>query len=822
MNQSRTQTATNESSLNEDEMLNYIAENRLEKGNAARINKKIIERNIPKAINQIANYLEVLRTAFAKLTREKSKQPTKEARPVQSRPSPAAAKMKSEPVFDYRPLKTIANCLKYIEDNSLDLSSCISPVSLPVSNPILMMEQYKSGAQPSEKPVQTPAGAPAQGENIPDINVSAIVPAADESVTSGRNGDFSDCLGESGKAGTKPAAAERSKDSPIPAPVEEPIIERYSEEGSLEQTNTLQLEAPESICARVARTAGTVQNVQPLQVPAELMMDSSQESLCRTEEKELEQERQNFVKSLEKDLRRRPGLAEELTAELSGCDVPEKEEGPKDSVLLQNEQQINVSVKNTARFASADNESQPIIKAKEAENDLHCAKEAVCCSCRLQQEKPSAREKENTNGSNNTTASTKSRNPGANNSVKVSLRLGKCGSRTTLELAQTHTRRSRLSQNCPETLTFREPAETDRQGKSQSSYKGLLETIEEKKQLIKRLRKQETEESVALRTIIIAAGKSAKAKRAELRAEKARARLAQLRASIVQQENNVKYLIKLARDEATKFAERPECATARQFSSRTRKSSLTAQQSQHQLEKKYSDILHVRGKTACGGHLRTSRSYTITERLQSNLTRPDLASFVSAKAGNTPNFSRSKIVRSRIFSPTESTPGTAKACSVERSQHQQSQRSHEAGVKPFQDCPAMFVHQTCRDPGNRSLCHPKDAVELLLEGYQKAFGQYTHDEDKLVAYWKTNVSSKALVYSQVFFNARVAEQDKKRGLVQGDEQGVVTVDERLRAKRAETDPAGHLVRTRASRGHRRLLSSSRINIAMHRMIYRAN
>ena len=53
----------------------------------------------------------------------------------------------SDAAFDYKPLKTIASCLKYMEENSLDMSSSrISPLgSVNPSNPILLLNQFNTG-----------------------------------------------------------------------------------------------------------------------------------------------------------------------------------------------------------------------------------------------------------------------------------------------------------------------------------------------------------------------------------------------------------------------------------------------------------------------------------------------------------------------------------------------------------------------------------------------------------------------------------------------------------------------------------------------------
>ena len=80
MNCSKAQALANDTSLNDEEILNYLAENKLEKRSAARLNKKIIEKNIPKAISQIASYLEMLKAAFTKLSRRGQKHGEPEAK----------------------------------------------------------------------------------------------------------------------------------------------------------------------------------------------------------------------------------------------------------------------------------------------------------------------------------------------------------------------------------------------------------------------------------------------------------------------------------------------------------------------------------------------------------------------------------------------------------------------------------------------------------------------------------------------------------------------------------------------------------------------
>jgi len=59
------------SSINDDEVINSLKENKLEKKCAAKLNRKILEKNIPKAISEISNYLDVLKNAFSKVCTKK-------------------------------------------------------------------------------------------------------------------------------------------------------------------------------------------------------------------------------------------------------------------------------------------------------------------------------------------------------------------------------------------------------------------------------------------------------------------------------------------------------------------------------------------------------------------------------------------------------------------------------------------------------------------------------------------------------------------------------------------------------------------------------
>eukprot|EP01022_Parablepharisma_sp_SALTPOND_P014287 TRINITY_DN192_c0_g1_i1.p1 TRINITY_DN192_c0_g1~~TRINITY_DN192_c0_g1_i1.p1 ORF type:complete len:614 (+),score=59.26 TRINITY_DN192_c0_g1_i1:1075-2916(+) len=606
----------------------------------------------------------------------------------------------SEATFDYKPLKTIANCLKYIEENSLEMSSfAVSPVTKAPSNPILLLNQYNTGNLIHANNNVLEVQEEPKEEAIPELNVSAIVPAGEEMELSCKNAmdPFCESLDEA-KGTPKVWSGKRTNNKQS---VEEPIIERYSEEGS-EAFEAFAFDPLKNSAPRLEPT-----KVAPLQIPLELM-DSSQESLCKTEEKELEAERLNFVKNIEEDLKRRVG------PEFIRCENTSNRQESGNTMYS--------TSKKTARFATAE--------ADVVESKI---------------------EKENS-GANN--AVVKSKAP-----IKLNLKIGKlCPKKINEENCN-----ERIG-NCQEPLTFRGSVETERPmatEKSHSSHKTLTESIEEKKAQMKKYRKQETEEAFALKTMCetlrITKNDPNKTRWLETKIMKSKTKLNQIRANITQLENTVKYMIKLAKEKSTA----PICTTSRLSSTRRESTVISTQE---QLEKKYSQILRLKIKPSLG-HARTSRSYTITEKTKKN----QVMSFVSAKGKDTPNFSKSKIARSKIFSPIDSTPTTLTA------DYYSKNKSHET-IRPFQDLPAMFTHQTCKDWNNKSICNPKDAVDLLVEGYQKLHGKKPNEVGKLIKYWKDNVSSKAIV--NIFMKKNnIDKKGEECRFIQGQQQqGIVQVN----------------------------------------------
>lgn len=264
------------SSVNEEEVLTSLKENKLGRASAARLNKKLIEHNIPKAISQIESYLQVLKVAYLKVSRPKR---------LRAKPKDCSKENFSlrGPVFDSRPLQTIARCLDYIDDNSLDVNSSASSASQ---------------VQPS---------AEAEGvdgeRKMEELNVSEITPEEDCTELISKN-DFerSDYL--------RLGAANDSKK----------VSKIVNEESFGESLGVL----------RAERSKGAV---------AELA-DTSQESLCRTEEGELERERLKFVRSIEEDLKRRLGSEFVVEKKLDTTTV-------------------NTTLKNTARFPLFNDEQSP-------------------------------------------------------------------------------------------------------------------------------------------------------------------------------------------------------------------------------------------------------------------------------------------------------------------------------------------------------------------------------------------------------------------------------------------------------------------------------
>ena len=506
-------------------------------------------------------------------------------------------------------------------------------------------------------------------ELIPEINVSAIVPTEEEpEQLSCKNSTdpFCECLDDCKNGKAKQMS-------------EEPIIERYSEEAS-ETIEPFQFRPMKNVPGMIPT------KVEPIHIPPELM-DSSQESLCRTEEKELEKERLNVVQKIEEDLKKRIGT---------------------EFITEQGKQENTSMLKNTARFAP---DADGILKI----------------------------EKENLNASNTAPAKAP---------IKLTLKLGKLDAKKeSAAVAESNSSKSNKKlEPCAESLTFRRPVAAGSADSHHTSYKNLMSSIEEKKAHIKKYHKQETEETLAFKnwteTLKATKNDPNKARLLESKIESSKSRLSQIHSNILILENNVKYMIKLAKDEASKMAKKPSAATSRLPLTSCRRKTNDSKNNdnanlvlQNQLEKKYSEILKLKtnpNPTPQASNGRSSRSYTINVKEKQS----QVMSFVSLKGHekDTPNFSRSKITQSKIFSPVEGTPGVApEHCSKNKS-----------CLKLFQDFGGL-THQPGKDWINRSLCNPKDAVELLIEGYQKIYGEKANKAEKLIDYWKNYVSSKAII-----------------------------------------------------------------------------
>jgi len=239
------------SSVNEEEVLTSLKNRKVDKTNAVRLNKRLIEHNIPKAISQIENYLQVLKVAYLKISRKKH--------PLKSKVVNKEKASIGEPLFDCKPLQTIANCLKYIDDNSLDMNSSMASSVNQGQNSI-----GKGHIGNSKR-------------HIEELNVSEITPEGDYTELLSKNDiDRSDYL--------KLAIVNDSKKAAKAA--NEGVMESFKESFSVPVIEKSKMSIVE--------------------VPAELR-DSSQESFCRTEEGEVEKERLKFIKSIEEDLKRRLG-----------------------------------------------------------------------------------------------------------------------------------------------------------------------------------------------------------------------------------------------------------------------------------------------------------------------------------------------------------------------------------------------------------------------------------------------------------------------------------------------------------------------------------
>jgi len=613
-------------------------------------------------------------------------------------------------------------------------NSIVSPSSsINPSNPILLLNQFNTGIYLICLFYIEVIPENIKEEAIPEINVSAISPNTEEPEFDSKNGadQFCDSLEEQKNKGN----AQQS--------IEEPIIERYSEEASEALVdidkikNTNNTKKPENT------------KVEPIQIPAELM-DTSQESLCKTEEKELEAERLNFVKNIEEDLRKRIGPNF----------IPESVDTSKN---LEKE-----LVKNTARFQQA-----ITLSPNNIENILNC--------------NPKICEKENSNHSNQQSLLKSNKKP-----IKLTVKIGKLLPKISVtepkkpnknpeEISQIIPVLTKRIENNLDALTFRGNAETERRQtlnpkkeKNQTAYEKLMQGIDEKKEQIKKLRKQETEKSLGLKTMIeslkIVKNDQIRQKKLECKIQVLKISQQQIRHSIVQLENNVKYMIKLAKEEAQKLSKKPISETAR-LPLKSGRSKTTVVLNEKQLERKYSEILRIRGKT--NNCARSTRSYTIIDKSKQ---QSQIMSFVSMKTRDrdTPNFSKSKITKSKIFSPADSTPGMSTIAPEYYTKN--SNKSHEF-VKAFQDLPILFTHQTFNNSNkefNKSICNPKEAIELLTESYIKTNGEKPENSNKLIEYWKNNICSKAIfskLQSKDSFNDNSKESSRSMQLGSTNDSG---------------------------------------------------
>lgn len=479
-------------------------------------------------------------------------------------------------------------------------------------------------------------------EVLPDINISAIAPAIDESQISCKNTmeNIPDCMDAKEENKRLPLQEIPMVVKTIPnrksivQDIDEPIIERFSEEAS---------ETIEQNKGTPPKIETVFVNGNPIQIPFELM-NNSQESLCKTEEKELEEERQKFVTSIEQDLNKRGELSQDTLREK--CN---QNRTPTATVE---------SIKKTARFACptvSESNSIPIFAQAKSEE--------ITANSSIYSSKKPAVLKENSNPPTFRNINTKKK-----------------------------------------PMTER--------GNIVCAYNEILQKIQKKKNKIEKLKKLEFEQRKTLASL-----KANKInKKIESKIDSAKTRLETTKNKIVMLEKSVNSLVKLARQEVEKITVKSKlvpCPTSRQSINQENQQH-DLQKNKQSLEKKYSHILQLKNKLSIQ---RSLRSYTMAGKLNTKrITGKNLISFISTKNGST----------------------LTNTYSMDKSRKDISHIQFKNNV-------SLFSQRNPKDLSFQSLCNQKETIEFLLVEYRKVYGHTALDKESLIKFWKSNISSNALV-----------------------------------------------------------------------------